>query len=94
MGSKKTDLHKKMEGILHDESVISRDTINNKYARVTDGSPNGGVLGNGVNGSVLRLKNLVTGENVAMKQIVSNQKSAREVTLHYIAQDACDNGRG
>jgi len=77
-----------MEGILHDESIISRDTINTKYRKI-EGSR--GVLGSGVNGSVIRLKNIETGEDVAMKQIASNQKSAREVTLHYIAQDACDN---
>lgn len=82
----KSDLHQAQETLLHNESVIRRVPITDNYEKCQGDM----VLGSGVNGNVVKLINKATGKVVAMKQIASNQKSAREVTLHFIAQQNCE----
>merc|ERR1712038_1388586 len=82
----KSELHQQQEILLHDETIIKRVPITNHYEKIEYDA----VLGSGVNGQVVKLRNKMTNKIVAMKQIASNQKSAREVTLHYIAQQNCE----
>ena len=82
----KSELHIAQETVLHDETIIKRIPITNQYEKIETNA----VLGSGINGNVVKLRNKQTNKVVAMKQIASNQKSAREVTLHYIAQKNCE----
>lgn len=74
--------------ILRDETKVKRSKLSEDYEIAEPNSSNN-VLGQGVSGQVIKLRNKTTGNIVAMKQIKVSDTTAREVTLHYIAQENC-----
>lgn len=83
-----TSLIPQQNEILRDESIVKRTRLSEEYVYAE--SDRQSILGQGVSGPVLKLKNIQTGRIFAMKQIRVNSTTAREVTLHYIAQKECE----
>ena len=80
-----SDIHQQQKNCL--QTIVQRVPITQHYEKIEDYDC---VLGSGINGNVVRLRNKTTSKIVAMKQIPAGQKSAREVTLHYLAQQNCE----
>jgi len=73
--------------LLRDGNVVKRSRLSDDYEVVNPAGNN--TLGQGVSGPVIALRNKHTGQQVAMKQIKVSDSTAREVTLHHIAQQGC-----
>jgi len=72
----------KQNEVLGNEQIVRRTRLSDNYESLQ----NRRSLGSGINGDVTTLRNKSTNQIVAMKQIPVSDSSAREITLHYMAQ--------
>ena len=78
-----TPLYNVQSRILYDTNIVKQVRIDDYYEQVVSKNV---ILGQGINGKVIKLRCKRTGRICAMKQIQSDSKGAREVTLHYVSQ--------
>lgn len=73
--------------LLRDGNIVKRSRLSDDYEVLNPNQST--ILGQGVSGPVIALRHKITKNVVAMKQIKVSDATAREVTLHYIAQEKC-----